>query len=77
MTPLEAIVDLLGASALIGLGCHQLYLKRNVEKLAREKKVTQAGAIRIRKKPMTLIGWALILSGTIFLGLQALKLISN
>ena len=77
MTYLERILNLLGSTALIGFGCYQLYLRRNIEKLERQRKVTPEVARRIRKKPMNLIGSALILSGTIFLALQAFKLFSN
>ncbi len=77
VSPLEFIGDLLGASALIGLGCYQLYLRRSVEELDRQGKIAPETAIRIRKKPMGLIGWALILSGTTFLALKAFQLISN
>ena len=77
VTPLELIIDLMGPSALIGLGCYQLYLRRYVEELERRGKVATETAIRIRKKPMALIGWALILSGTMLLALKAFQLTSN
>lgn len=77
VSPLEFIVDLLGPAALIGLGCYQLYLRKNVEDLDRQGKIAPETAIRIRKKPMGLIGWTLILSGTILLALKAFQLISK
>jgi hypothetical protein len=77
VTLLEFVIGLLGSSALVGLGCYQLHLRRTVQKLERQGKLTPEDAIRIRKKPMALIGWALILSGTILFALQAFKAISN
>jgi hypothetical protein len=77
MSHLELITNLLGPSALIGLGCYQLYLRRNVEKLESQGKVTPQAAIRLRKRPTLVAGNGLILSGTILLVLEVFHVFSN
>jgi hypothetical protein len=62
-------LELVGAIAFICMGCHQFYLRKNVDRLERQGKVTPEAAVRIRKKPMALIGCILVLAGLGFLAL--------
>jgi len=48
-------------------GCRQMRRAKHVDRLEREGKISPDMAARIRKKPMKLIGWGLILFGAFIL----------
>ena len=48
-------------------GWRQMHRAKHVDRLEREGKIPPDMAARIRKKPMKLIGWGLILFGTLIL----------
>jgi hypothetical protein len=48
-------------------GWRQMYRAKHVDRLEREGQIPPDMAIRIRKKPMKLIGWGLIFFGTFIL----------
>jgi hypothetical protein len=62
----SVIVGVLALAVFVHGGIRQLYLAKNVDALEREGKIPPDMAARIRKKPMKLIGWALICAGTAF-----------
>ena len=57
---------LLGSAAFFYLGYQQFYLRKNVDQLQRQGRLTAEGAARIRRKPMRLIGWICIAAGIMF-----------
>ena len=57
---------LLGAAAFIYLGYKQFSLRQNVDRLERAGQLPPDAAMRIRKKPMRLIGWTCITAGVAF-----------
>ena len=57
------VVGLLGFAVFTYEGFRQMYRARHVDRLEREGKIPSDMAARIRKKPMTLIGWASIAGG--------------
>jgi hypothetical protein len=48
-------------------GWRQMHRAKHVDRLEREGKIAPDRAARIRKKPMKLIGWGLILFGILIL----------
>jgi hypothetical protein len=58
------IIGLVAFVICVYEGCRQMHRAKHVE---REGKIPPDMAARIRKKPMKLIGWGLILSGTFIL----------
>jgi hypothetical protein len=57
---------LLGTAAFIYFGYKQFYLRQHVDRLERAGELSSDAAIRIRKKPMRLIGWICITAGLLF-----------
>jgi hypothetical protein len=61
---------IIGAVAFVVFGYEgwrQMHRAKHVDRLEREGKISPVMAARIRKKPMKLIGWGLILFGTLIL----------
>jgi hypothetical protein len=67
-------IYLIGAALFFYTGFHQFYLARNVDQLERAGKITHDAAIRIRRKPMRLIGCAGLFAGAGFLLLAFVRL---
>ncbi len=65
---------LIGAALFFYTGYHQFYLRRNVDQLERSGKLTPEAAIRVRKKPMRLIGWMCFFAGAGFVFLSFVRL---
>jgi hypothetical protein len=62
----SVIVGVVALVLFVHGGWRQLHLARNVDTLEREGKIAADMAVRIRKKPMKLIGWTLICLGIAF-----------
>ncbi len=65
---------LVAAALFFYTGCHQFYLRRNVDQLERTGRLTPAAAARVRKKPMHLIGCLGLMAGAGFLFLAFVRL---
>jgi hypothetical protein len=65
---------LIGAALFFYAGCHQFYLRRNVDQLERAGRLTPEAANRVRKKPMRLIGWMCCVAGGGFVLLGFVRL---
>jgi len=61
------IIGLLAFSVFTYEGFRQMYRAKHVDRLEREGKIPSDIAARIRRKPMRLIGWGLIVGGLLFL----------
>jgi len=61
------ITGLLAFSVFTYEGFRQMYRAKHVDRLEREGKIPSDIAARIRRKPMRLIGWGLIVGGLLFL----------
>jgi len=61
------IIGLLAFSVFTYEGFRQMYRAKHVDRLEREGKIPSDIAARIRRKPMWLIGWGLIVGGLLFL----------
>lgn len=61
------IIGVVAFAVLVYEGWRQMYRAKHVDRLEREGKIPPDMAARIRKKPVKLIGWGLILSGTLIL----------
>lgn len=65
---------LVGAALFLYTGCHQFYLRQNVDQLERSGRLSSEAAARVRKKPMRAIGWLCLIAGTGFLLLGFVRL---
>ena len=63
----RVIIGLLAFSVFTYEGFRQMYRAKHVDRLERDGKIPPDMAMRIRRKPMRLIGWAMIVCGFLFL----------
>ena len=59
------VIGLVALVVFVYEGIRQMYRAKHVDRLEREGKIPSDMAARIRKKPMRLIGWSMIIFGII------------